>query len=155
MILVWVIGQMVESYNLLLLYSTAHSLALPMRAFHEKASWHRTILLQKGFKIKYLCDKLYFTGGTLSIQQKFRFEISEIPRAQWNSTFRLHRPDPSNREFCYCSLSRIQKSGTADNNFVRELQGDISAWLTEMTRPIKVDHLQSWSRIPVGPNQVY
>ena len=30
----------------------------------------------------------------LSIQQKFRFEISEIPRAQWNGTFRLHRPNP-------------------------------------------------------------
>ena len=39
----------------------------------------------------------------LSIQQKFRFEISEISRAQWNGTFRLHRPGPSNRAFCYCT----------------------------------------------------
>ena len=44
-----------------------------------------------------------------SIQQKFRFEISEIPRAQWNGTFRLHSPDPN----------RIQKSGTGDNNVVK------------------------------------
>ena len=35
--------------------------------------------------------------GALSIQQKYRFEISEISRAQWNGTFRLHRPDPSHR----------------------------------------------------------
>ena len=34
----------------------------------------------------------------LSIEQKFRFEILEIPRAQWKSTFRLYRPDPS---LCY------------------------------------------------------
>ena len=34
----------------------------------------------------------------LSIEQNFRFEILEIPRAQWKSTFRLHRPDPS---LCY------------------------------------------------------
>ena len=34
----------------------------------------------------------------LSIEQKFQFEILEIPRAQWKSTFRLHRPDPS---LCY------------------------------------------------------
>ena len=33
--------------------------------------------------------------GSLSIQQKFPFEIPEIPRAQWNGTFRLNRPDPS------------------------------------------------------------
>ena len=52
----------------------------------------------------------------LSIQQKFRFEISEILRVQWNGTFRLHRPDPSHRALGYCSCSRIQKSGTGDNN---------------------------------------
>ena len=38
------------------------------------------------------------TSRALSIQ--FRFEISEISRAQWNGTFRLHRPDPSHRAFC-------------------------------------------------------
>ena len=43
--------------------------------------------------------------GALSIQQKFRFEISEISRAQWNGTFRLHRPDPSHRAFCDCGFS--------------------------------------------------
>ena len=41
----------------------------------------------------------------LSIQQKFRLEISETSRAQWNGTFRLHKPDPSHRAFCYCGFS--------------------------------------------------
>ena len=45
----------------------------------------------------------------LSIQQKFRFEISEIPRAQWNGTFRLHRPVPSHHAFCYCSSTQDTK----------------------------------------------
>ena len=45
----------------------------------------------------------------LSIQQKFRFEISETSRAQWNGTFRLHRPDPSHRAFCYCGLAADSK----------------------------------------------
>ena len=31
----------------------------------------------------------------LSIQQKFQCEITEIPRAEWNGTLRLHRPGPS------------------------------------------------------------
>ena len=45
------------------------------------------------------------TRRALSIQQKFRFEISEIPLAQWNGTFRLHRPDPSHHVLLsgYCS----------------------------------------------------
>ena len=41
----------------------------------------------------------------LSIQQNFQFEISETSRVQWNGTFRLHRPDPSHRAFCYCGFS--------------------------------------------------
>ena len=34
-------------------------------------------------------------GVLNSIQQKFQFEISLIPHAQWNGTLRLHRPNPS------------------------------------------------------------
>ena len=41
------------------------------------------------------------TSGVLSIQQTSRFEISEIPHAQWNGTFLLHSPDPSHRAFGY------------------------------------------------------
>ena len=42
----------------------------------------------------------------LSIEQKFRFEILEIPRAQWKSTFRLHRPDPS---LCYDFFVKLSR----------------------------------------------
>ena len=55
--------------------------------------------------------------GALSIQQKFWFEISEIPRGEWNGTFRLHRPDPSHHVLAIVLVSKIQKSGTGDNNF--------------------------------------
>ena len=51
------------------------------------------------------------TRRALSIQQKFRFEISEIPLAQWNDTFRLHRPDPSHHVLLsgYCSCKHDAK----------------------------------------------
>ena len=44
-------------------------------------------------------------------------------------------------------VSRIQKSSTRDNNFVRWSSRDILVWPTKMTRPVKVDYLESWSRI--------
>ena len=71
-----------------------------------------------------------------SIQQKFWFEISEIPRAYWNGTFRLHSPDPS----------RIQKRGTGTTILSNIMARDISVRPTEITGPVKVDHLQGWSR---------
>ena len=79
----------------------------------------------------------------LSIQQKFRFEISEIPRAQWNGTFRLHRPDPSHRALGYCSCKQDTKEWYWGQQFC-QMERDISVRPTEMTRPVKVDHLQSW-----------
>ena len=42
-------------------------------------------------------------AGALSIQQKFWFEISKIPRAQWNGSFRFHIPVTRHRVFAYCS----------------------------------------------------
>ena len=41
--------------------------------------------------------------------KKTWFEISEIPRAHWNGTFRLHRPDISHRVFGYCSCKQDKK----------------------------------------------
>ena len=38
---------------------------------------------------------VFESTGVHSIQQKFRSKISEIPRTQWNGTFRLYRPNPS------------------------------------------------------------
>ena len=92
------------------------------------------------------------SSWALSIPQKFRFEISEISRAQWNGTFRLHRPDPSHRAFGYCSCKQDTKERYWEQQFC-QMERDISVRPTEMTRPVKVDHLQSWSRIlPVGTN---
>ena len=44
------------------------------------------------------------------------------------------------------ATARIQKSGTVDNKF-GQMERDISVRPTEITGPVKVDHLQSWSRI--------
>ena len=59
--------------------------------------------------------------GAKFLQQKFQFEISLIPHAQWNGTFQLHRPDPSHSMLfnVLVNKSRIQKSSTRDNNFVK------------------------------------
>ena len=86
------------------------------------------------------------TSGALSIQQKFRFEIQEILRVQWNGSFRLHRPDPSHRALGYCSCKQDTKEWYWGQQFC-QMERDISVRPTEMTRPVKEDHLQSWSRI--------
>ena len=44
-------------------------------------------------------------------------------------------------------VRRIQNSGTGDNNFVKWKGTFRSDRPTETTGPVKVDHLQSWSRI--------
>ena len=81
----------------------------------------------------------------LSIQQKFRFEISEILRVKWNGSFRLHRPDPSHRALGYCSCKQDTKERYWGQQFC-QMERNISVQPTEMTRPVKEDHLQSWSR---------
>ena len=50
------------------------------------------------------------------------------------------------------SRIHVQKSGTAWGQQFCQTERDISVRLTEMTRPVKVDHLQSWSR-KFRPNQ--
>ena len=95
----------------------------------------------------YLARKLYLGAlWVLSIQQKFRFEISEIQLAQWSCTFRLHRPDPSHRAFGYCSCKQDTKERYREKQF-GQMERDISVRPTEITGPVKVHHLQSWSRI--------
>jgi len=82
------------------------------------------------------------TRGALSIQQKFRFEISVILRVQWNGTFRLHRPDPSYRALGYCSCKQDTKERYWGQQFC-QMERDSSVRPTEITRPVKEDHLQS------------
>ena len=61
------------------------------------------------FSFFFLIAHLIRTPGPLSIQQKFRFEISEISLVQWNGTFRLYRPDPSHRTVGFCSRKQDTK----------------------------------------------
>ena len=70
----------------------------------------------------------------------------EIPRAQWNSTFQLQRPDPSHCAFGYCSCKQDTKEQYWGQQFC-QMERDFSVQPTEMTRPVKEDHLQSWSQI--------
>ena len=72
----------------------------------------------------------------LSIQKKFRWEISEILSAQWNSTFefRLHRPGTqATARLVIVLVNRIQKSGAGVNNFVK-WKGTFRSDRPEMTR---------------------
>ena len=81
--------------------------------------------------------------GHFHATKKNRLEISEIPRAQWN----VHSgwTDPTQAtgtlDMVIVIVRRIQKSSTGDNNFVSSVRP------IEITRPVKVDHFRSWSRI--------
>ena len=81
-----------------------------------------------------------------AIKHKFQFEILEISHGQWNGTFRLHRADPSHHAFGYYSRKQDAKEGYWGQQF-SQIETDISVRPTEMTRPVKVDHLQRWSQI--------
>ena len=79
----------------------------------------------------------------LSIQQKFRFEISEIPRAQCNGTFWLRRPNPSHCAFGYCSCNQNTEERYWGKQFC-QMERDILVQPTEMSRLVKVNHLQKY-----------
>ena len=57
--------------------------------------------------------------------------------------------DPTQATPCLVIIlvSRIQKSSTGDNNFVKWKGTFWSDWLKWPARLVKADHLQSWSRI--------
>ena len=52
--------------------------------------------------------------GVLSFQQKLRSDISDISRAQWNGV----DPTQAIARLVIVLVSKRQKSGTGDNNFV-------------------------------------
>ena len=91
------------------------------------------------------CDKELYKTWAISIQQKLRFEISEIPCAQWNGTVRLYRLDPSHRTFGYYSSKQVTKerywgqqiSQMERNISVRpkEMNSDRSKWTTFKAGP--------------------
>ena len=57
-------------------------------------------------------SECFLIQGTLSIQQKFQCEISH---AEWNGSFWLNRPNTAR---FFVLVSRIQRSGSGDNDFV-------------------------------------
>ena len=94
------------------------------------------------------------TPQALSIQQKFRFEMSEIPRSQWSGTFRLHSPYPSHRAFGYCSCKQDTKERYWEEQFC-QMERDISVRPTD--RNDQTGQSGSLSKlvpnIPVEPNR--
>ena len=87
------------------------------------------------------------------VKVKDAFHSTKIPvwnfgnlRVQRNGTFRLHRPDPSHRALGYCSCKQDTKERYWGQQFC-QMERNISVRPTEMTRPVKEDHLQSWSRM--------
>ena len=84
--------------------------------------------------------------GALSIQQKFWCEILEIPCAQWNGTFWLHRSDPSHHAFGYCCCKQDAKELYWRQQF-SQMEKDISAGPTGMIGCFEAVHLQSSSQI--------
>ena len=83
----------------------------------------------------------------LSIQQKFRLDILKfhVPSGTIHSGYT--DPTQATARLVIVLVSRIQKSGTGDNNFVKWKGTFRSYRPTEMTRPVKVDHLKRWSQI--------
>ena len=86
------------------------------------------------------------TPRALSIQQKFRFEISKIYKPNGSVHSGSIDPTQATARLVIVLVTRIQGSSTRNNNFVK-WKRDISVLPTEMTRPVKEDHLQSWSRM--------
>ena len=95
-----------------------------------------------------------FFGENGAQKPKGAFHSTKIPiwnfgnlRTFWIGTFRLHRPDPSHRAFGYCSCNQDTREQHWEQQFC-QMERDISVLTTEMTRPVKEDHLpQSWSRM--------
>ena len=75
------------------------------------------------------------TSGSLS-----GLKFGKIQCAQWNGTFRLHRPDPGHRAFSYCYCKLDAKEGYRRQQFC-QMKRDISVRPTEMSGRVKVDHL--------------
>ena len=73
-----------------------------------------------------LFEKLW----ALSIQQKFQCEITEIPRAEWTVHYDCTDPTQATARLVIVLVSRIQKSGTGNNNFVNSVRP------TEMSGPL-------------------
>ena len=118
--------------------------------FYGWQVWTNSLIFFFSLSIAYLASQTLKTAsidyGCFPINKNLRFEISEIPRSQWNGTFRLHKRVPSHRAFGYCSCKQNTKERYWGQQFC-QMERDISVRRTDMTRLVKEDHLQSWFRI--------
>ena len=92
----------------------------------------------------------WFSRSRVFNKGRFRFPVwrnfGNSTYTQWNGTFRLHRPEPSNHAFGYCSCKQDTKTAVLRTT-IWQMERVISSRPTEITRPVKVEHLQSWSRV--------
>ena len=77
-------------------------------------------------------------GVLNSIQPKFQFEILLIGTVHSGCT------DPTQATACYCSCMQVTKEQYW-GQLLGQMERDILVRPTRMTRPVKVNHLQSWS----------
>ena len=84
-----------------------------------------------------------FSGdkGCFPFKKKFRFEISEISRAQRNGTVHSGYTDPTQ------ATARLVIVLVSRGQQFWQMERDLSVRPTEKTKPINEDRLQSWSRI--------
>ena len=110
---------------------------------------NRSVLLQFLLFCKKVTPKNFIITKTQLESRNALFNTSNfgLKFRKRNSILRLLRPGPSHRAFGLVILvSRMQKSVTEDNNFVKWTR---TFWSDQkkMSWPVKVDHLQRWSRI--------
>ena len=86
----------------------------------------------------------------LSIQQKVRFEVSEIPRAQWKVHSACKDLTQATARLVICSCKQVTKEQYWGQQFC-QMERNISVRPTKMTRPVKVDLVVP--NIPVGTNR--
>ena len=89
--------------------------------------------------------ELYYIGR-FPFNKNPSFKFWNLYRPSGINYIPVHRPDPSHRLFGYCSCKQDTKEQYWEQQFC-QIERVISVQLTEMTRPAKVDHLQSWSQI--------
>lgn len=80
------------------------------------------------------------------LKKKLWFENFRNSTCLGNGTFQLYRPDSSDRAFNYFSCKQDKKERYWGQQF-KKWKGTFRSGLTEMSGPVKEDHLWRWSKI--------